>query len=65
LELQWNFTKLGKGACSEYMSRSKGNQERRVERDFPPARTTIEVGDERDGKEPKFSSCLERNGNKR
>jgi hypothetical protein len=65
LELQWNFIKLGRGACSEHMSKIKGNRERGIKRDFPPTSTTTEVRDERKGEEPKFSSCLKSSGNKR
>jgi hypothetical protein len=33
----WNSTKLGRGACLEHVSKNKGNQERKVEWDFPLA----------------------------
>jgi hypothetical protein len=36
LELEHDFTKLERGACLELVSRSKGNQERRAKRGFPP-----------------------------
>jgi hypothetical protein len=47
------------------VSKSKENQERRTKHDLPPTWIATKIRNEREKEEPKFSSPLENNGNRR